>query len=285
MCYIQRYRSSCDLFTLLEHWRTVLISSWTTRSMHLMHGSFIFTICFFTIASKAMSGVNKPVLRQKQTELRSSSHGTAINTINIWSYIRSEEQKRICEGRNWSCKLDLHILNQQMNEWNKLSPDTMNVLDGVADFTTHFLLVTLHLCHETQEHFGWRRKNTQTQNVQTACPDTCLDQLKREALVEDAVDLGSARQLDGVHLIARTFDALLEVHRELLNHPVRWAHTDRHLHLLRDVFTLNVLTYTYTRRIPSAIEDSDGHPFQPKCYSELQLNSREKAICHVIQVQ
>lgn len=217
-----------------------------------MHGSFIFTICFFTIASKAMSGVNKPVLCQKQTELCSSSHSTAKNTIHIWSYnpwiwsyIRSEEQKRICEGRNRSCILDLHILNQQMNGWNELSPDTMNVLDGVADFTTHFFLITLHLCHETQEHFGWRRKNTQTQNVQTAYPDTCLDQLKREALMEDAVDLGSTRQLNGVHLIARTFDALLEVHRELLNHPVRWAHTNRHLHLLCDMFTLNVVTHTY----------------------------------------
>lgn len=34
----------------------------------------------------------------------------------IWSYIRSEEQKRMCEGRSRSCILDLNILNQQMNE-------------------------------------------------------------------------------------------------------------------------------------------------------------------------
>lgn len=50
-------------FTLLEHWRTVLISSWMTMSTHLTQGSFSFMICFFTIASNAMSGVKSPVLK------------------------------------------------------------------------------------------------------------------------------------------------------------------------------------------------------------------------------
>jgi len=39
---------------------TTLVSSWTTRSTHLMLGSFSLEICFLTMASKAMSGVNKP---------------------------------------------------------------------------------------------------------------------------------------------------------------------------------------------------------------------------------
>lgn len=51
------------LFTLFEHWRTVLISSWMTMSTHLTQGSFSFMICFFTIASNAMSGVKSPVLK------------------------------------------------------------------------------------------------------------------------------------------------------------------------------------------------------------------------------
>lgn len=37
-------------------------SSETTRSTHFKLGSLSFIICFFTIASKAMSGVKSPVL-------------------------------------------------------------------------------------------------------------------------------------------------------------------------------------------------------------------------------
>ena len=41
---------------------TTLLSSATTRSIHLRLGSLRRVICFFTIASKAMSGVNRPTL-------------------------------------------------------------------------------------------------------------------------------------------------------------------------------------------------------------------------------
>ena len=50
------------LHTFSEHILTTLVSSCTTRSMHFMLGSFILLICFFTIASKAMSGVKRPTL-------------------------------------------------------------------------------------------------------------------------------------------------------------------------------------------------------------------------------
>lgn len=46
-----------------------------------------------------------------------------------------------------------------------------------------------------------------------------LHQLKGKAFVKDAVDLRSARQVGGVHLISRPFDALLKVHAKLLHHP------------------------------------------------------------------
>lgn len=49
--------------TLLEHWRTVFISSWMTMSTHLTQGPFSFMTCFFTMASNAMSGVKSPVLK------------------------------------------------------------------------------------------------------------------------------------------------------------------------------------------------------------------------------
>lgn len=42
---------------------TSAVSSDTTRSTHFRLGSLSLRICFLTIASKARSGVNSPVLR------------------------------------------------------------------------------------------------------------------------------------------------------------------------------------------------------------------------------
>ena len=41
----------------------VKVSSLTTISIHFSVGSFSFWICFFTMASKARSGVKSPVLQ------------------------------------------------------------------------------------------------------------------------------------------------------------------------------------------------------------------------------
>jgi len=46
--------------TLSVQIRTTLDSSLTTRSVHFKDGSFNREICFFTMASNAISGVNKP---------------------------------------------------------------------------------------------------------------------------------------------------------------------------------------------------------------------------------
>ena len=51
-----------SLYTFSAVILTTLLSSVTTKSIHLRLGSFRRPICFFTIASKAMSGVNKPTL-------------------------------------------------------------------------------------------------------------------------------------------------------------------------------------------------------------------------------
>lgn len=48
--------------TLVEHDLTTFANSATTKSTHLSDGSFNFDICFLTMASKAMSGVNNPTL-------------------------------------------------------------------------------------------------------------------------------------------------------------------------------------------------------------------------------
>lgn len=46
-----------------------------------------------------------------------------------------------------------------------------------------------------------------------------LDQLEREALVEDAVDPRAARKLRRVNLVPGSLDTLVKVHGELLHHP------------------------------------------------------------------
>lgn len=50
------------LVTFLVHCLTVLINSEITMSTHFRQGSLIFFTCFFTMVSKAMSGVKRPVL-------------------------------------------------------------------------------------------------------------------------------------------------------------------------------------------------------------------------------
>lgn len=50
------------LFTFSVHFLTREVSSDRTRSTHFRQGSFSLMICFFTMASKARSGVNRPVL-------------------------------------------------------------------------------------------------------------------------------------------------------------------------------------------------------------------------------
>lgn len=53
-------------FTFLVHCLTVLTSSEMTMSTHLVQGSLIFPICLFTMVSKAMSGVKRPVLPDRE---------------------------------------------------------------------------------------------------------------------------------------------------------------------------------------------------------------------------
>lgn len=63
--------------TFLVHCLTVLISSEITMSTHLRHGSRIFFTCFFTMGSKAMSGVKSPVLNARSRR-RAQCHRLAL---------------------------------------------------------------------------------------------------------------------------------------------------------------------------------------------------------------
>lgn len=60
--YIKMNKGKCiiKILTLSVQIRTTLDNSITTRSTHFRHGSFKRDICFLTIASKAISGVNNP---------------------------------------------------------------------------------------------------------------------------------------------------------------------------------------------------------------------------------
>lgn len=51
-----------SFFTFSLHFLMVDVSSLTTISTHFRLGSFNFCTCFFTMASKARSGVKRPVL-------------------------------------------------------------------------------------------------------------------------------------------------------------------------------------------------------------------------------
>lgn len=62
---------SCSSFTFLVHCLTVMTSSEMTMSTHLVQGSLIFPICLFTMVSKAISGVKRPVLPVRER----TSHG------------------------------------------------------------------------------------------------------------------------------------------------------------------------------------------------------------------
>lgn len=60
----------CIFFTFFVHCLTVLTSSEMTMSTHLVQGSLIFPICLFTMVSKAMSGVKRPVLPGRERTSR-----------------------------------------------------------------------------------------------------------------------------------------------------------------------------------------------------------------------
>lgn len=63
-----------SLVTLTAHFMTSAVSSDTTRSTHLRLGSLSLRICFFTIASKARSGVKSPVLK---------GHGVILHLVSV----------------------------------------------------------------------------------------------------------------------------------------------------------------------------------------------------------
>lgn len=62
----------------------VVVSSLTTISTHLILGSLSFCTCFFTVASKARSGVKRPVLHPgRRGDGRWNSRGQVGNRRGV----------------------------------------------------------------------------------------------------------------------------------------------------------------------------------------------------------
>lgn len=94
-------------------------------------------------------------------------------------------------------------------------PDSMNVFDGVADLSAELFFIKLHLQKEKKA----MKVLNKTPLAVCTHTHTHLDQLKWEALMEDAVDPRTTRKLGRVDLVPGPLDTLVKVHRELLHHP------------------------------------------------------------------
>jgi len=90
-------------YTWLMHSYTVATSSWLTMSTNWTHGPLSLDICFFTMASNAMSGVNRPVLKGRKTEERKWKEvGCARTEDDEGRTLRSTWRRGCFWWRSWS---------------------------------------------------------------------------------------------------------------------------------------------------------------------------------------
>lgn len=80
-------------FTFLVHCLTVMTSSDMTMSTHLVQGSLIFPICLFTMVSKAISGVKRPVLPARERHRISQRDQRASRRVEEEKRQQEEEEK------------------------------------------------------------------------------------------------------------------------------------------------------------------------------------------------
>jgi len=94
--------------TFSEQNLTTFVSSWTTKSMHFKLGSRIRAICFLTMASKAMSGVNRPTLTPESNSLRNYKADLVISLSFSLTYNATcFKKKYFCTVNVSNCKGDL----------------------------------------------------------------------------------------------------------------------------------------------------------------------------------
>lgn len=108
--------------TLSVHNLTTFDNSITTRSTHFNTGSFNWAICFLTIASNAMSGVNRPTRipwmfrMANEISRRNSFSSQDILTISKRNLIGSVEQQR---RSRWLSKWIWIVKESVKNVWYK----------------------------------------------------------------------------------------------------------------------------------------------------------------------
>lgn len=86
-------------FTFLVHCLTVMTSSDMTMSTHLVQGSLIFPICLFTMVSKAISGVKRPVLPARERHRISQRDHRASRRVEEEKRQQEEEEEEWVKRR------------------------------------------------------------------------------------------------------------------------------------------------------------------------------------------
>lgn len=100
--------------TFSAHFLMTVASSETTRSTHFKLGSLSFTICFFTMASKAISGVKSPVLghtkggTSRKTPRDSAGHTPGMRAGGWGGRKREREGDRGRERNESQLVSDMH---------------------------------------------------------------------------------------------------------------------------------------------------------------------------------
>lgn len=95
-------------FTFLVHCLTVMTSSDMTMSTHLVQGSLIFPICLFTMVSKAISGVKRPVLPARERHRISRRDHRASRRVEEEKRQEEEEEGWVKE-KNVSCAASFSV--------------------------------------------------------------------------------------------------------------------------------------------------------------------------------
>lgn len=77
-----------------------MTSSEMTMSTHLVQGSLIFPICLFTMVSKAMSGVKRPVLPDRERTSHRAKKKRRMEERKTEGGRKGWVKKRVLIGKN-----------------------------------------------------------------------------------------------------------------------------------------------------------------------------------------
>lgn len=141
------------------------------------------------MVSKAMSGVNRPVLEIREMV---------------------DRKKNKSPQKTWMKRFFK----------NCTSPDSIDVFDGIIDFLSQLLLIRLHLNDQYSVYYGDSEcdvAHVRKKQLECRCAVTHLDQLVGEAFMENSVDSCPSWQRNCIYFVSRALDQLLKIHSQVLN--------------------------------------------------------------------